>query len=78
MPGYQPSDNGGNYMNWIPWLETKAANYVTPFILDMYRLAHKNMPDDAMALVSKYREKAQDEQICAFENLRLIEKTQKA
>ena len=46
----------------------------TPFILDMYRLAHKNMPDDAMALVSKYREKAQDEQICAFENLRLIER----
>ena len=65
-------------MSWIPWLETKAASYGTPFILDMYRLAHKNMPDDAIALVRKYREKAQDEQICAFENLRLIERLRKS
>ena len=50
----------------------------TPFILDMYRLVHKTMPDNAMALVSKYREKAEDEQICELENLRLIERLRRA
>ena len=50
----------------------------TPFILDMCRLVNETVPDNAVELVTGYREKAESEQTMVFDTLRSMENLRKA